>query len=229
VTGTGTAHADAEASEGGEGEPLRAVVVDDHPVVRAGVRVLLEQAGGRVVDEAGGLTAAVHAMRRRRPDLLILDAELADGDGVAAIPRLRHGAPECKVLVLAPDGRLHRMRAAFSNGADGYLLKSTVHIGLGQAVRDLANGRRYLDPTLAGELLHAELAAAAQPLSAREQEVLRLLARGHTNLELASMLSISARTVEAHRRNIMGKLRLASRADMVRYALRAGMLEPAPA
>lgn len=213
-------------SEGSDGDRLRAVVVDDQPVVRAGVRTLLEQDGISVVAEAGRLADAMRIMRRCAPDLLILDPDLPDGDGIAALPRLGTEAPHCRIVMLTPNGEPHRVHLAFTNGAAGYLLKSTPATGLAATVRDVAAGSRYIDPTLRSHVLHAAVTDPSDPLSPREREVLRLLAKGHTNQELARTLFISTRTVETHRRNIMQKLRLASRADIVTYALGAGILEP---
>ena len=224
---TAAAASSSNGSAVSDGEPLRAIVVDDHPVVRAGVHVLLEQEGISVVAEAGHLAGAVFALRRCVPDVLILDADLPDGDSIAALTRLRAEAPaHCKIVMLASHGEADRVRLALTHGADGYLLKSTPGTGLATAIRDVAAGSRFIDPALRLRLLDAAVTRPSDPLSPREGEVLRLLAQGHTNQELATMLFISTRTAETHRRNIMQKLRLASRADMVAYALRAGMLEP---
>lgn len=226
---TAAAASSSSGSAVSDGEPLRAIVVDDHPVVRAGVHVLLEQEGISVVADAGHLADALFALRRCAPDVLILDADLPDGDSIAALTRLRAEAPaHCRIVMLASQGEADSVRLALTHGADGYLLKSTPGAGLATAIRDVAAGTRFIDPTLRLRLLlDGPVTRPPDPLSPREREVLRLLAQGHTNQELATMLVISTRTAESHRRNIMQKLRLASRADMVAYALRAGMLQPA--
>ena len=206
---------------------MKSLLVYRHRLVRAGVRLLLERDGVEVVAEAGRLADAVQQARRHTPHLIVLQADLPDGDGIAAISRLRTEAPDSRILVVG-DERIHRARLALQSGADGYLLDSDTPATFMAAIDDIANGGRYLAPTLAAQLVHAELHERSQPLSAREGEVLRLLARGHTNQQLAAMLVISVRTVEAHRQNIMHKLQLTSRTELVTYALHAGMLNPTP-
>jgi DNA-binding NarL/FixJ family response regulator len=199
------------------------LVVDDLPIVRAGLRTLLEREDWiTVVADAADTTAAALKMRRHQPDVLVLDVRLACGGSVEAIERLRKEAPGCRVLLLYTED--HRpVRQAYTSGADGYLLKETAAEGLIAAVRTISLGGLYVDPKLAVRILIAE----NDPLSDRERELLQLLARGHTNAEIARMLHISARTAESHRRKIMQKLSLGSRAELVRYALRSGMLERA--
>jgi len=199
------------------------LVVDDLPIVRAGLRTLLEREDGiTVVADAASTTAAALKMRRHQPDVLVLDVRLACGGSVDAIERLRKEAPGCRVLLLYTED--HRpVRQAYTSGADGHLLKETAAEGLIAAVRTISLGGLYVDAKLAVRILIAE----NDPLSDRERELLQLLARGHTNAEIARMLHISARTADSHRRKLMQKLNLGSRAEMVRYALRSGMLERA--
>jgi len=213
---------------------LRVLLVDDHRVVRAGLRMLLESEDGiEVVDEAGDVRDAVFKTRRHKPDLIVLDVRLPDGDGVEAIGRLRAEAPESSVLVLSMEDDPHHVRQAFANGANGYILKDAAETDLLQAVHEVAGGGRYLHPELGARVMQADMAerekAEADPLSDREHEVLRLLARGHTNQEIAKMLFISVRTAETHRAHIMQKLRLRSRAELVSYALENGMLDASDA
>lgn len=199
------------------------LVVDDLPIVRAGLRTLLEREDGiTVVADAGDTTAAALKMRRHQPDVLVLDVRLACGGSVEAIERLRKEAPGCRVLLLYTEDQ-GPVRQAYTSGADGYLLKETAAEALIAAVRTISLGGLYVDSKLAVRILIAE----NDPLSDRERELLQLLARGHTNAEIGRMLHISARTAESHRRKIMQKLNLGSRAEMVRYALRSGMLERA--
>jgi two-component system response regulator NreC len=212
----------------------RLLLVDDHVVVRAGLRMLLESDGDlEVVDEAGDLADAVFKVRRHKPDMILLDVRLPDGDGVEAIGRLRAEAPESSVLVLSMEDDPHHVRQAFANGANGYILKDAAETDLLQAVHEVAGGGRYLHPELGARVMQADMAerekAEADPLSDREHEVLRLLARGHTNQEIAKMLFISVRTAETHRAHIMQKLRLRSRAELVSYALENGMLDASDA
>jgi two-component system, NarL family, response regulator NreC len=209
---------------------VRIVIVDDHAVVRAGLRLLLEgEPGTTVVDEAATLADAVFKLRRHTPNMILLDVRLPDGDGVEAIGRLKAESPVCHVLVLSMEDDPHHVRQAFANGADGYLLKEAAEIDLLQVVQVVANGGRYLQPELGARVFAAEAAekrrAAGDPLSEREREVLRLLAHGYTNQEIAKRLYVSVRTAETHRAHIMRKLRLSSRAELVSYAMQNGMLE----
>lgn len=209
---------------------LRILLVDDHRVVRAGLRMLLEaEPGLEVVDEAGGVRDAVFKARRHAPDVIVLDVMLPDGDGDEAIGRLQAEAPETKVLILSMEDSGHHVRRAFANGANGYVLKDAAEEELVSAIREVAAGGRYLHPALGARMVQAQVEeqrrAAADPLSDREREVLRLLAEGHTNQEIAARLYISVRTAETHRAHIMQKLRFTTRAELVRYAIDQGMLD----
>jgi two-component system response regulator NreC len=210
--------------------PVRIVLVDDHKVVRAGLRMLLESEDGLdVVDEAGDIRDAVFKVRRHKPDLILLDVLLPDGNGVDAIGSLQAEAPDARVLILSMEDDAHHVRKAFGNGASGYVLKDAAEDELVAAVREVSSGGRYLHPELGARLVQADMLererAQSDPLSEREREVLRLLAQGHTNQEIAQSLYISVRTAETHRAHIMQKLRLRSRADLVKYAIDQGMLE----
>ena len=211
-------------------EPLRILLVDDHRVVRAGLRMVLEsEAGLEVVDEAGDVRDAVFKTRRHTPDLIVLDVMLPDGDGVEAIGKLQAEAPQAKVLILSMEDSGHHVRRAFANGANGYVLKDAAEDELVSAIREVAAGGRYLHPALGARMIQADVEererAAADPLSDREREVLRLLAQGHTNHEIAAQLYISVRTAETHRAHIMQKLGFSTRSELVRYAIDQGMLE----
>ena len=210
-------------------DTLRILLVDDHKVVRAGLRMLLESEDGlEVVDEAGDIRDAVFKVRRHKPDLILLDVTLPDGSGVDAIPSLMAEAEGAKVLVLSMEDDAHHVRTAFGNGASGYVLKDAAEDELAAAVREVARGGRYLHPELGARLMQADMRdrerAEADPLSDRERDVLRLLAQGHTNQEIAGALYISVRTAETHRAHIMQKLRLRARAELVSYALDQGLL-----
>jgi len=208
---------------------IRVLVCDDHALVRSGLRRLLESEPAlEVVGEAADAEQAVTAARTTRPDVLLLDVVLPGRSGIDAIPDLLAASPETKILVLSMQDDPSYVRQAFASGAHGYLLKEAAHSDLLQAVRDVAGGHRYVHPALGARLAAAEAAAQrrgeADPLSEREHEVLRLLALGHTNQEIAKLLFISVRTAETHRARIMQKLRLGSRAELVRYALANGEL-----
>ena len=208
---------------------LRILLVDDHRVVRAGLRLLLDaEPGLEVVDEAGDIRDAVFKTRRHTPDMIVLDVKLPDGDGDEAIGSLHAEAPDAKVLILSMEDTGHHVRRAFGNGANGYVLKDAAEDELVSAIREVAAGRRYLHPALGAKMVQAEIEerdrVAADPLSDREREVLRLLAEGHTNQEIAARLYISERTAETHRAHIMQKLRFTTRSELVRYAIDQGML-----
>ncbi|HET8528675.1 MAG TPA: response regulator transcription factor [Gaiellaceae bacterium] len=213
---------------------ISVVIVDDHAVVRSGLRMLLEaEEDIHVEDEGGSADAAVRLARLHKPDVLLLDVTMPGRSGLDALDEIGGASPETKVLVLSMHDDPSYVRSAFASGATGYLLKEAADAELVAAVRDVAGGGRYVHPTLGARLAAAEAEeqarAAADPLSDREREVLRLLALGHTNQEIAKMLFISVRTAETHRAHIMQKLRLGTRAELVRYALQHGLLEDSEA
>jgi len=209
---------------------IRVLLVDDHAVVRSGLRHVLEAEDDiEVVAEAGDLRGAVFEARAHKPDVILMDVVMPGASGIEATPAVLKEAKEAKVLMLSMQDDPRYVREAFSAGASGYLLKEAADSDLVAAVREVAAGRRYVHPALGARLAaaeaEAEARAAADPLSDREREVLRLLALGHTNQEIAKMLFISVRTAETHRAHIMQKLRLTTRAELVRYALQQGLLE----
>jgi two-component system response regulator NreC len=207
----------------------RVLVVDDHAVVRAGLRLLLEaEEDIEPVGEAGSAREAIFQNRSAKPDVILLDVVMPGESGLDVIPTLLHERPDAKVLVLSMQDDPQYVRQAFAAGASGYVLKEAADTEVVAAVREVAKGGRYVHPEL-GARLAAETEAARRaeedPLSDREREVLRLLALGHTNQEIAKQLYISVRTAETHRAHIMQKLRLTSRAELVRHALAHGLLE----
>ncbi|HTO25206.1 MAG TPA: response regulator transcription factor [Gaiellaceae bacterium] len=209
---------------------IRVLIVDDHQLVRSGLRLLLESEDDMTVeDEAGNAEDAVRLARLHKPDVVLLDVVMPGGSGLDAAPDIKEAAPKTRILVLSMQDDPSYVRQAFSAGASGYLLKEAADNELVAAVREVAGGGSYVHPTLGARLAAAEAEAqaraAADPLSDREREVLRLLALGHTNQEIAKMLFISVRTAETHRAHIMQKLRLSTRAELVRYALDHGLLE----
>jgi len=209
---------------------IRVLIVDDHQLVRSGLRLLLEAEKDMTVeDEAGNAADAVRLARLHKPDVVLLDVVMPGGSGLDAAPEIKEAAPKARILVLSMQDDPSYVRQAFSAGASGYLLKEAADNELVAAVREVAGGGSYVHPTLGARLAAAEAEAqaraAADPLSEREREVLRLLALGHTNQEIAKMLFISVRTAETHRAHIMQKLRLSTRAELVRYALDHGLLE----
>jgi two-component system response regulator NreC len=210
--------------------PVRVLIVDDHAVVRTGIRLLLvREPDIEPVGEAGSGREAIFESRSLKPDVILMDVVMPDGNGLEVIPTLLRERPETKVLVLSMQDDPRYVREAFDAGATGYVLKEAADVEVVAAVREVARGGRYVHPELGARLIAADVAAARKaeedPLSDREREVLRLLALGHTNQEIATQLFISVRTAETHRAHIMQKLRLTSRAELVRYAIAQGLLE----
>ena len=210
--------------------PVRVLIVDDHAVVRTGIRLMLVQEPDiEPVGEAGSAREAIFEARSVDPDVILMDVVMPDGNGLEAIPTLLHEHPDVKILVLSMQDDPRYVREAFDAGAKGYVLKEAADVEVVTAVREVARGGRYVHPELGARLIAADADAArkaeADPLSDREREVLRLLALGHTNQEIAQQLYISVRTAETHRAHIMQKLRLTSRAELVRYAIAQGLLE----
>jgi two-component system response regulator NreC len=211
---------------------VRVLIVDDHAVVRAGLKMLVDAAGDfEAVGEAGTAREAIFEARSAKPDVVLMDLMMPEQSGIEAIPQLLHEHPEAKVLVLSMQDDPRYVREAFEVGASGYVLKEAADAELVAAIREVAGGGRYVHPELGARMVAADAAerrrAQEDPLSDREREVLRLLALGHTNQEIAKQLYISVRTAETHRAHIMQKLRLSSRAELVRYALEEGLLDGA--
>lgn len=208
---------------------INVVLVDDHAVVRSGLRLLLDsQDDIEVIGEAGNAKDAIFRARALKPHVILLDIVLPGESGIEVLPKLLKESPDTRVLVLSMQDDPSYVREAFAAGASGYVLKEAADEEVVSAVRDIAAGGSYVHPILGARMVAAEAeeraAAEADPLSEREREVLRLLALGHTNQEIAEHLYISVRTAESHRAHIMQKLRLATRAELVRYALSHGLL-----
>ena len=208
---------------------IRVLIVDDHAVVRSGLRLLLAaEEDIEPVGEAANAKDAVFQARAVKPDVILMDVVMPDGSGIDAIPQLLHEQPDVKVLLLSMQDDPQYVRQAFANGASGYVLKEAADSEVVGAIRQVARGESYVHPSLGARLVAADAAerrrAEEDPLSDREREVLRLLALGHTNQEIAKLLFISVRTAETHRAHIMQKLGLQTRAELVRYALGAGLL-----
>lgn len=211
---------------------LRVVLADDHEVVRTGLRTLVDACPGiKVVGEAANGVEAVARARDLKPDVLVMDLSMPGMDGATATERISRECPGVKVIALtAHDDRAHLTRL-LQAGAAGYVLKRGAADELVRAIRAVAAGTTYVDPTLAGTMLRRAAHplgpasdAADDPLSEREEEVLRHVAWGESNKEIAARLGISTKTVETYKARIADKLGLRSRTDMVRYALRRGWL-----
>ena len=210
--------------------PIRVLVVDDHAIVRTGLRRVLDaEEDIETVAEAPNAERAVFEAMEHRPDVVLMDVVMPGKSGIEGMPALLQAVPDTKVLVLSMQDDPRYVREAFEAGASGYVLKEAADAEVADAVRAVAAGQSYVHPALGAKLVAAEAEerrrAEQDPLSDREREVLRLLALGHTNQEIAQMLYISVRTAETHRAHIMQKLRLQSRAELVRYALSEGLLD----
>jgi two-component system response regulator NreC len=207
------------------GSVIRLVIADDHAVVRSGLRLLLDAENDfEVVAEAGDIDAARRYVRGHHPDVLVLDLNMPGGSSLDAIPAIRAEAPETQIVVLTMQEEPAFARHALAAGAAGYVLKEAADSELVEAVRRAAAGKIYLNPTLGARIAREPPPGPPDDLSEREVEVLRLIALGHTNSEIAAQLFLSVRTVETHRAHIQQKLRVSSRAELVRYALQRGLI-----
>jgi two-component system response regulator NreC len=195
------------------------------------LRLLLEREEGiEPVAEAANALDAVCRARESQPDLVLIDVTMPGESGIEAIPKLLVVCPGVRVLVLSMHDDPGYVRNAFAAGAVGYVLKEAADTELVAAIREVAAGGTYVNPALGARMIVAETKQRAEgeasPLTGRQHAVLRLLALGHTNQEIAEQLAISLRTAETHRAHIMRKLALASRAELVRYALAHQLLQP---
>jgi two-component system, NarL family, response regulator NreC len=199
---------------------IRVVIADDHAVVRRGLRQLLDAEDGfEVVAEASDLESARRFTRGHHPDVLVLDLNMPGGSSLDGIPEIRAECPETQIVVLTMQDEPAYARHALGAGALGYVLKESAESELVEAIRRAAAGDTYLNPRLGARVAAEPPPGLPDGLSEREVEVLRMIALGHTNAEIAEQLYLSVRTVETHRAHIQQKLRLGSRAELVRYAL----------
>ncbi len=212
--------------------PIRILIADDHGVLRAGLRVLLNaEPDMQVVGEAAGGHETLRLASALRPDVVLLDLSMPDLGGIEVTRRVRAALPETRVLILTVHEDERLLREAIRAGAVGYIVKRAVETELINAVRTVWRGDLYVHPAMTRVLLKGlapSSPADEQPiesLTPRDTEVLRLIALGYTNREIADILSISVRTVESHRANIMDKLGLRGRAALVRYAREHGLLD----
>jgi two-component system, NarL family, response regulator NreC len=208
--------------------PISLVIADDHAVMRSGLRMLLDaEPDFQVVAEAGDVPDTLRYIRAHRPTVLVLDLNMPGESSLSAMGRLLEASPETRIVVLTMQDDPAYAREALRAGALGYVLKDAADIDLVQAVRLAARGGTYLHPQL-GAALAAEPPGVEGPpggLTEREAEVLRMIALGHTNAEIGAQLYLSVRTVESHRAHIQQKLRLSTRAELVRFALDHGLIE----
>jgi len=211
---------------------MRVLLADDHTLVRAGVRKILEtQAGVTVVGEVADGDAALGFLGVRPVDVLVLDLTMPGLDGFEVLTRAKQAHPEIKVLVLTMHADPEYVERAIHGGADGYLLKDSAVTDLVAGLEAVAAGRAYYSPAVQRSLSEMVRMRSAPPrglesLTEREREVLRMVAEGLTTKEIAGQLSISVRTVESHRANLMRKLDLRSVARLTQFAIREGLVEP---
>jgi two-component system response regulator NreC len=204
------------------------VIADDHAVVRSGLKALLDaEPGFEVTGEARDVRSALTYVRAQRPDVLVLDLNMPGDASLPAIPDLLEASPGTAIVVLTMQNDPAFAREALRAGALGYVLKESANAELVEAVRSATEGRTYLQPQLGARLAAEPVKPAAgdDDLSERETEVLQLIALGHTNTEIAAQLYLSVRTVESHRAHIQQKLRLSTRAELVRHALEHGLVD----
>lgn len=211
----------------------RIALADDHQIVRQGLRKLLEaEADFSVVGEAADGLTTVDLVERMRPDVIVLDVMMPDLNGLEVTRQIKQRSPETRVLILSMHTDESYVMEALRNGASGYVLKDSSASDLVEAVREVTAGRRYLSARLSDRAVDAYIEGAKaavtqdvyETLTNREREVLQLAAQGCSNAEVAERLSISPRTAETHRANTMRKLGLRTQTDLIRYALKRGIL-----
>ena len=208
---------------------IRVLIVDDHAIVRKGIRALLSESGGfEIVGEAADGQAAVRAAAETQPDVILMDLLMPDMDGIEATRRITSLHPGMRILVLTSFAADNKVFPAIKAGALGYLLKDSSPEELVRAVRQVHRGEPALHPIIARKLLQeiaqpADLRPSPEALTARELDVLQLIAQGLSNQEIADQLVISEPTVRAHVSRILGKLHLASRTQAALYAVREGL------
>jgi two-component system response regulator NreC len=206
-------------------ESIRVVVADDHALIRNSMRLLLDgEQDLELIAEADDVSSATHKVQMEHPNVLVLDLSMPGGSSIEAIGQLRERAPGTQIVVMTMEDSPVFARRALAAGAIGYVTKELADRELPAAVRAAARGQQYVSPAVATRLdaLHGTL--TEHRLTPREVEVLRLLALGHTSVEIARKLYLSPRTVETHRAHVHHKLGLGTRAALVRYALRRGLL-----
>jgi two-component system, NarL family, response regulator NreC len=206
-------------------DAIRVVLADDHAFMRRSLRLLLDgERDLRVVAETDDLASTVRHVHGHQPQVLVLDLSMPDGSSVETIGLLRARVRDTQVVVLTMDDNPVFAQRALAAGALGYVLKDQADVGLPLAVRAAVRGEEYVSPSVAARLSGLRRSLAEDRLSAREVEVLRLIALGHTSAEIARKLHLSPRTIETHRARIHEKLEMRTRAELVRYALRRGLI-----
>jgi DNA-binding NarL/FixJ family response regulator len=210
---------------------MRILIADDHGIVRSGIKLLLEtQPDLEVVAEAADGADAVEQALGSRPDLCILDVGMPKLTGLQAAREIRRHLPEARVLILSMHDDEHYLFEALKAGASGYVLKREAGQDLVGAVRAVGRGEAFLTNAAERSIIREWMADGATgpviPLTPREEEVVKLIAEAHTNLQIAQVLHLAEKTVESHRANVLRKLGMRDRVQLVRYAIRRGLVEP---
>jgi DNA-binding NarL/FixJ family response regulator len=210
---------------------MRVLVADDHGIVRSGIRLLLErQPDVEVVAEAGDGVEALECAQAERPDLCILDVAMPRMTGLQAAREIRAHVPQAAVLILSMHDDERYLFEALRAGASGYVLKREADQDLVAAIRAIERGEPFLTNAAERNLVRQWMEEGAEgprePLTQREQEVVKLIAEAHTNVQIAQILHLSEKTVESHRGNVLHKLGMRDRVELVRYAIRRGLVEP---
>lgn len=210
---------------------IRVVLADDHALVRAGIRALLEKlAGVEVVGEADNGRQALELIKKSAPNLILLDISMTELGGLEALPRIVRDFPAVKVLILSGHANEEYVLRALRCGAAGYMLKEAAAEELELAIKAVAQGKTYLSPSVSRTVVESYLQRAAgeegpiEQLTARQREVLQLIAEGKNTKEIAGILDISVKTVEAHRLQLMARLDIHDVPGLVRYAIRSGLV-----
>jgi two-component system, NarL family, response regulator NreC len=205
--------------------PVRVLLADDHALMRHSLRLLLDgEEDVEVVAEAEDMARVARYVEDHRPHVLVLDLGMPGGSSIEEIGRLRERAPDTQIVVMTMEQNPVFAQRAFAAGALGFIAKDLADAELPQAVHAAARGEEFVSPRIARRLDALQRSLTSDALSPREVEVLRLIALGHTSVEIARMLDLSPRTVETHRANVYHKLQLSTRAELVRYALQRGLL-----
>jgi two-component system, NarL family, response regulator NreC len=211
---------------------INVLLADDHPIVRQGLKnLLISEPDFKVIGEASDGLQAIELVNQLRPDVLVVDLMMPALNGLEVIRRARHDLPDLRIIVLSMQNADAYVIDSFKLGASGYVLKDSGPAELIQAIRDVVAGQRYLSPGISERLTDTYIQLSNQTiddpygrLSNREREVLQLIAEGFTSTEIAARLFISTRTAELHRARVMSKLNLHSQNDLIRYALKRGIL-----
>ncbi len=209
---------------------LHILIADDHGIVRSGIRMLIDRTEGmRVVAEAEDGVEALEQTLAERPDIAILDVSMPRMTGLQAAREIKAQAPDVSVLLLSMYDDERYFFDALKAGASGYVLKRAADTDLIDAVRAVAAGQPFLSPVTEAALIREALDGREDlrdPLTPREEEIVKLIAEAHTNKQIAEILKLSEKTVESHRANVLAKLGMRDRVELVRYAIRRGLVEP---